>query len=79
MKKVKNLVAYVFLFVVFNGILIVDSVRDSLIYDMYGIGAYPRLFRESVGIIKCPKLFRDNSCAGEWHTLGTRDNPEHKK
>ncbi len=57
---------------------LIYNVQNTIVYQIHGRYAYPILAREWYGIVTCPKLFKDNSCAGSWHTLGTHDNEAKK-
>lgn len=66
----KLLLAYL---IVMLGIFIYN-VQTSVLYSIHGWKTYIIFTHEMYGIVKCDKLFKDNSCSGIWHTLGTRDN-----
>jgi hypothetical protein len=48
------------------------GVRNSIIYEMHGNAAFLMVAKELVGIIKCPRAFNDNTCAGDNHKLWTK-------
>lgn len=71
---IKRLSGLAVLCLILMTILFTDDVRNSITYQLHGSAAFSLIVKEVIGIIKCPRVFRDGSCAGEWHTEWTKPN-----
>ena len=68
----KLIINTILIFPILMLVLFYVSVRNSIVYEMHGNAAFYKVAKEVIGIIKCPRAFNDNTCAGEHHKLWTK-------